>query len=237
MTDPRLPHLPDTDPTAAELSLGLLEGDERAAALRRLLAEREFAAEVAGWDARFAGMFATWPEADPPLHGLERLERALDENENRGASSRVRVWKRLTALSTAVAACLLVFLVVQPRFEGHGDKSQPNHPAALLIAAIEPVDGGSPIAAAYDPVSNSMSIAPAALAGAGHSAELWVVGADQMPHPLGLLDRSATTRIAIAIDARPFLDRQAVLAVSLEPEGGSPTGKPTGPILAKGSLS
>jgi anti-sigma-K factor RskA len=30
---------------------------------------------------------------------------------------------------------------------------------------------------------------------------------------------------------------EAVLAVSLEPEGGSPTGQPTGPVIANGKLA
>ncbi len=29
----------------------------------------------------------------------------------------------------------------------------------------------------------------------------------------------------------------AVLAVSLEPQGGSPTGQPTGPVIASGKLT
>ncbi|HHX4174269.1 TPA: anti-sigma factor, partial [Burkholderia contaminans] len=32
------------------------------------------------------------------------------------------------------------------------------------------------------------------------------------------------------------LDARAVLAVSLEPHGGSPSGQPTGPVLATGAM-
>ena len=43
--------------TAAELALGLLDGDERAAALRRVLADPAFAREVEDWRNRMAGLF------------------------------------------------------------------------------------------------------------------------------------------------------------------------------------
>jgi anti-sigma-K factor RskA len=33
------------------------------------------------------------------------------------------------------------------------------------------------------------------------------------------------------------VNREAVLAVSLEPPGGSPTGQPTGPVIANGKLA
>jgi anti-sigma-K factor RskA len=35
----------------------------------------------------------------------------------------------------------------------------------------------------------------------------------------------------------PRLNSEAVLTVSLEPEGGSPTGQPTGPVIANGKLA
>jgi anti-sigma-K factor RskA len=35
----------------------------------------------------------------------------------------------------------------------------------------------------------------------------------------------------------PQVNRDAVLAVSLEPPGGSPTGQPTGPVIANGKLA
>ena len=33
------------------------------------------------------------------------------------------------------------------------------------------------------------------------------------------------------------VNNEAVLAVSLEPQGGSPTGQPTGPVIANGKLA
>ena len=48
-------------------------------------------------------------------------------------------------------------------------------------------------------------------------------------------DRAVT--IAIPSDLVGMTVSNAVLAVSLEPPGGSPTGAPTGPVIATGKLT
>ena len=67
--------------------------------------------------------------------------------------------------------------------------------------------------------------------------ELWLIPADGKPRALGLLadDRGVTIAIHTALMAH--IVRDAVLAVSLEPPGGSPTGQPTGPVIATGKLT
>ena len=73
MTDAR-----DPDMLAGELALGLLDGRERAAALRRMLAEPPFAAEVAWWREALGPLFDEVPAAEPPAGGFDRVERMLD---------------------------------------------------------------------------------------------------------------------------------------------------------------
>ena len=65
---------------------------------------------------------------------------------------------------------------------------------------------------------------------AGQDFQLWVIWAAGTPRALGLL-RAAETVLALPAPAAGL-----VLAVSLEPEGGSPTGLLTGPILVTGTL-
>jgi anti-sigma-K factor RskA len=71
---------------------------------------------------------------------------------------------------------------------------------------------------------------------AGKSYELWLVS-DRFPAPrsLGLVGASEFARPALA-SYDPATVSGATYAVSLEPEGGSPTGAPTGPILFTGKL-
>jgi anti-sigma-K factor RskA len=43
--------------------------------------------------------------------------------------------------------------------------------------------------------------------------------------------------IKVPKDLLTEVNSEAVLAVSLEPLGGSPTGQPTGPVIANGQLA
>jgi anti-sigma-K factor RskA len=44
-------------------------------------------------------------------------------------------------------------------------------------------------------------------------------------------------RIQLSKEHQALLTAPLTLAVSLEPEGGSPTGQPTGPVLYQGQLA
>ncbi|PWG68431.1 hypothetical protein DF186_25135, partial [Enterococcus hirae] len=62
--------------------------------------------------------------------------------------------------------------------------------------------------------------------------ELWLIadGADA-PVSLGVLDNAGTTRIRVPDDIAPGV-RTGTIAISIEPPGGSPTGAPTGTVVA-----
>ena len=70
----------------------------------------------------------------------------------------------------------------------------------------------------------------------GKSLELWVLPANGAPQSLGLVSSSADTRLRIAA-SDPRMQRGKAFAVSLEPQGGSPTGQPTGPVLCSGAIA
>ena len=72
---------------------------------------------------------------------------------------------------------------------------------------------------------------------AGKSYELWLVS-DKYPEPrsLGLIGAAAYTVRQSDTEYDPVIINRATYAVSLEPEGGSPTGAPTGPVLYSGKL-
>ncbi len=225
---------PDVDLSAAELALGLLEGEERGAALRRLLAEPGFAAEVEWWRERFAALFDLWPEVAAGPHVAERIAATLD-----GASAPAKPrwpWPLLAAVSSAIAACLLLFIIVDPRPSVPVSQPVPAaRPTSLLVATLDAGEAG-PVAAAFDSAAGSLRIAAAPAVEPGKVAQLWAIGGDGVPHPLALLARAPATLRMTASD-RARIVAGAVLAISVEPTGGSPTGLPTGPVIAKGVLS
>lgn len=228
---------PDVDLTAAELALGLLEGEERAAALRRLLAEPGFAAEVAWWRERFAALFELWPEVAVGPHVGARIAATLDGTPV--VANTRWPWPVLAAVSSAIAACLLLFIAIDPRPRTPVSQPVPAaRPTSLLVATLagDAKDSAAPVAAAFDAAAGSLRIAAAPAVDADRVAQLWAIGGDGVPHPLALLARApATLRLTAADRAR--IVAGAVLAISVEPTGGSPTGLPTGPVIAKGVLA
>ena len=89
------------------------------------------------------------------------------------------------------------------------------------------------------PPYTAHTIVPAALlSGDKQKAfELWLIPPGDKPHSLGLIDPLRPVRITVPKSLLPQVNRDAVLAVSLEPPGGSPTGQPTGPVIANGKLA
>lgn len=225
---------PDT--AAAELALGLLEGEERAAALRRVLAEPAFAAAVEHWRAQFATLFPSVPDQMPGDAVFARVERSIAPGEPTVVPVRRGwAWPSLAGVSSLAAALLLAVVLTRGPADPVAPVAAP--PAALLAAAVVPTTPGDPVSAIYDPADGRLRLTAAALADAAHSAELWVIGGDGVPHSLGLLRVGETTAMTIRPRDRARLAAAAVLAVSIEPAGGSPTGAPTGPVVAKGVLS
>jgi anti-sigma-K factor RskA len=245
MSEDAKPPGEDPDVAAAELALGLLEGDERAMALRRVLAEPGFAQQVERWRLRLGQLFDLWPEADAPPGVIDRVEATLD---GPAASPHItpiragRLWPGIAIASTVIAAGLGMVVLLRPTPPVPAAipaKKQPvaAAPARMLVASIDPSGEGKPVTAIYDPASGGLRLTESTLADANRSAELWVTASDGVPQSLGLLRPNGGTTLIVSDDDRARLAAGATLAVSLEPVGGSPTGRPTGPIVAIGALS
>lgn len=222
------------DMTAAELALGLLEGEDRAAALRRVLAEPAFAREVAEWRDRFSAMFASWPESVPSPSVEQRVMMATRAQPQ--VTTR-RFWP--VAAIGAIAAALVLTVAIGPQLRRPAPV-EPRAPApvaiAPLLAAIASTSGAAPIAASYDRPSGVIRLAGAVVTPTDRSAELWAINGKNAPQPLGLLT-TGSTRIVVAGGQRHALVDGTVLAISIEPKGGSSTGLPTGPVVATGALA
>lgn len=224
MTTPDEPDL-----TAAELALGVLDGEERAAALRRVVADPAFAREVERWRQYLAELFADWPEAEPG----EQVERRVLAGPAATRGNAARPWRWATALSSLAAAALLVALVQRPvRLV---PVPAPRPPAvAPLVAVLTPEDA-KPFGAVFDRARGEVRLAGGLTVPAGRDAELWAIGSDGVPHALGLLARDGAGRVRVP--PRQAIGAGVTLAISIEPLGGSPAATPTGPVVATGTLT
>lgn len=243
--------MPDPDMMAAELALGVLEDDELAVALRRLVHEPAFAAEVERWRDWLAALFADWPAVDTPAGMAARIEASIDRSQSGGvagdagagdagaANDNQRRW-RMLALVASIAACLLLAVTTMLALRPAPVPVRIPVPVAgpaPLIAAMAPTGAGTPVAAAYDPASGTVRIAGAVDVPAGRSAELWVIRGTDAPRSLGVVADATRAELTVPAALRDVIGVDAVLAISIEPAGGSPTGAPTGPVVAAGKLS
>lgn len=174
-------------------------------------------------------------------------------------TQRARRWRGVAALSGAMAAALLIALGIgryrpellppelRPPVETKVIEkivevpapAPPVPPTVGRFVAVLQRDAGAPAFLLTVDVDNrTLTVRRvAATPEAGRSHELWLIS-DRFPAPrsLGLVGAAEfTQRAALAAYDQDTIN-SATYAVSLEPEGGSPTGTPTGPVLFTGKL-
>ncbi len=209
---------------AGEYVLDLLPAEERRTWERRLLEEPALRAAVASWDDSFSRLTDSLAEVPAPPALQKRIERELFG----GRASRFSLsW--LGGLAGAAAAAVIavaVFFVADP--------SGPVAPTHVAEVAAE--DDSLRVAVALNAETGELRIERVSgTVTPGRSHELWLIAdGASAPVSLGLLEGEATV-LTLADDRRGLLEN-AVLAISDEPEGGSPTGQPTGAVLATGQV-
>jgi len=219
-----LPDLPDDDDTlAAEYVLRLLDPESERAVARRVVEDAAFAALVHDWEATLAATADELDPVAPPSRLRARLMDGIAEGDSSARPSRTRRWWLGAGLGLAA---LTAALVLYPR-------SVARDPEFTAI-----------LASAEEDLQLSASVTRDALRVARVSGgarpdrvlELWLIaeGADA-PVSLGVLPDTEIAEIALSSDLVAQIPG-GTLAVSDEPPGGSPTGAPTGDILAAAPL-
>lgn len=221
--------------TAAEYVLGVLSAEERRAAEQRMARDTIFAREVAFWEERLGGLADEIQPVAPPGEGWARIEAALaraktTRAETSGIWQNLTFWRGLAIGASALATASLAALIFVAR---------PPVTTGPLVAQIASESGQPSFYAAVNQGGTNLTIIPAGLlTGEEQRAfELWLIPAGEKPHSLGLIDPSKPVKVTIPPSLKDRVDAQSVLAVSLEPPGGSPTGQPTGPVIANGTLT
>jgi len=245
--DPRPPAAEDGDDLlAAECALGVLEGLERDVAERRRLREPGFDRAVEAWEDRLAGLTDEVAPVAPPAQVWTDV---LKQVESGGAVVELRLrrslaaWRAAAASAGAIAAALAVALVwphtPAPLSGGPLVASTAEHaqPALeqVMTARMVGATGPTVFVAVVDPQSHVIVVTPATVSVTkGRSPELWLIPAGGKPIALGLAAFGRSVRLNP--DVQIGDPTRAILAVSMEPLGGSPTGQPTGPVVATGAL-
>ncbi len=223
---------PEPGSIAAEYVLGVLDAPRRREVEARIAHDRAFAREVAEWQNRLMPLVAEVESVDPPLYVWPRVRNAVFGTERGSRFDDVSFWRWLTAGAGAVAAAALVFAFVAT--------STPPAPTVVapLVAAINLDDGKPAFVATIDRARGTMIVMPiAAVIPAEKVPELWLIPPGDKPHSLGVVDVAHPVSVTIPAALRDAITLQAAVAISVEPRGGSPTGQPTGPVIAKGGIA
>ena len=210
----------------AEYALGLLTPAEARAFEARLAVDPGFRTDYAAWCEDFARLTDAIPDETPPPAIRDRLMASLFPEEKQSFLRRLGL---LPAMLGGLAAALSVIFTV-----GLGVLQGPSAP--LYSAEIASEDGGLVVQAVYDPDAGQLAIArTAGAAPEGRVLELWLIAGDNPPASLGVLPDGAETVVDVPEGLLAGLEG-GVLAISEEPPGGSPTGAPTGQVLATGEV-
>jgi anti-sigma-K factor RskA len=229
----RLPD--DQELLAAELALGLLEGKERAAALRLSLSDPAFAGAVTGWTERLAPLFDEVSESLPPAYVWPAIEARIGARDRDDTVQRLRTWRATAIAATAVAASLAAMLVIDWR--GQAPEAPIYVPEQITVAQL--VDpSGSPLAtAAFDPRTNILKVRSGQVVAAPLAPELWVIPADGVPRSLGLIMPRGISEVAIAPALRGYIQAGATLAITGEQRETAPHAAPGSTPVAVGKIS
>ena len=165
---------------------------------------------------------------------------------------RIRRWRNIASVTSAIAAALLVMVGLQvykpealpdsmrpkPRTQVVEVKAPPAPASAQYVALLQSSAGAPAFILTVDAATRNFTVRKVgAQPEAGKSYELWIVSDKlQRPRSLGVIGNGEFTVRPVLSGYDSEIVNQATYAVSVEPQGGSPSGSPTGPVVFSGKL-
>jgi anti-sigma-K factor RskA len=259
---------------AAEYALGTLNGDERAQAEALLLFDPEFAAEVQHWERRLGELNVLVAPVEPPPAVWDKIATRLAEAGARepmrlpevapraavapsaevvDLRQRMRRWRGVSAITGALAACLVGLVVareVRPDLMPAALRGKPQvvevvrevvrevptpqaAQPAQFVAVFQKDEQSPAFVMSVDIDKRMVTVRQVAAERLpDKSYQLWIAtqpGA--APQSLGVLGNDDFTVKAALAAYEPAVINAATFGISLEPLGGSPTDRPTGPVI------
>ncbi len=225
----------ERDAAAGEFVLGTLTAEDRAAVEAALPGDAALRAAVYAWQDRLLALTAQAPVVAPGPALWPRIESAITWRDlpARAAPARtpwwrgLRFWQGLSAAGLAASLVLTLRLITPlpsvdaPRYVAVLESPDDRRAAGWVV---EVQAGGS---LRLVPVGNAPAVP------AGRALQFWTKPQGAAgPTSLGLVRPGEVVQMPVA--RLPGVGAQQLFEITLEPEAGSPIGRPTGPILAVG---
>jgi anti-sigma-K factor RskA len=228
----------DLDRLAAEHVIGLLDANEEAQAERLAQTDASFAARVAAWQARLSEFDETAPRMDPGAALWMRIESSLRRPAAPAPAAAPKrtpsFWSSLGFWRPVGLAAAFASLVLAAGlgFAVREAQRKPVMVAVMLDDAGQPAglvnvraDGRAELVALRDIKAPD-----------GRVLQIWTLW-DRARGPVSLGTLASARNITLSLDDLPRTTPDQLFEITLEPAGGSPTGRPTGPVLMKGTAS
>jgi anti-sigma-K factor RskA len=211
------------DLLAAGYVIGTLTGGARRAFERRIGRDPFVLRRVQGWEERLVPLSLALSPVEPSPAVWAAVQKRI------GAGAGPSRWRALAAALATVAVLGIGWLV--------WDGLRPREPQATAMLAIAE---GAPlwrVDLAADGDHMEIEAVGTVAYPADRSRELWALPTGGAPVSLGLLPKEGRIRVALDDRQRAALAQSTQVAVSDEPQGGSPTGTPTGAVLGVAPLT
>lgn len=217
----------------AEYVLGLLSPSEHDRVHRLIENDQALRAERDFWVSRFSALNEGYEDVPAPARLWAGIEaRAFGDTKapaKSGFWESLLVWRGIAAGALAIAVAAIGFNLLQPRPDVSSLTTQ-------LVAALEEEGSNVKFVALYDGTGQVRLTALSGDAVPEKDFELWAIQGGNNPVSMGVIPANQRSTVSIAPEVMAGWGAGSVLAITLEPKGGSPSGAPTGPIVAKGAV-
>lgn len=216
---------------AAEYVLGTLKGGARRRFEGWMHQDADLRNITAQWQQRLTPMAEFAGDVQPPRSLWRGIERRLNLHAAPAGwkfwlNDNLAFWRSLGMVSTGLAALLLVVVMSTRMVDA---------PAISYVATLTDEKAQTALLLTADSRNQALDVRviTSAQVAADKSLQLWAVPKSGHPRSLGVL---ADKRGRFKLPDNAIGGDVMLLAVSLEPKGGSPDPNgPTGPILYKGN--
>ncbi len=226
----------DRDALAMEYAVGLLEA--HSARIEELMEDDPvLASRVNHWRGHFSELDMTALPISTPAGLWRRVQETIVQFPPEPAPKRRRaanpsgIWQNLplwrwSAICAAAASLLLLLGLTMQILQT---------PSPAVMVAVLQQDDGKPGAIVEAFADGSVRLIPLQQIDVprGRALQVWTKRNDaEGPISVGLIDQARTLKLDLG--RLPAPGSGQLFEITLEPENGSPTGRPTGPILMKG---
>lgn len=210
---------------AAEYVLGTLRGRARARFEERLASDPELARAVRWWETELTPLADRVAPVDPPA----RVWRAVEARIGARTSRMAPFWRPFGLVAGGLATVLLAFFL----WISTGPRVEPMFVAVLAAPDAVP----RMVVSMHEPNLLRVRMVKPWSGMQNQSLELWAVPPEGKPRSLGLVvNAMGDTMMHIPPDD-PRVKGAKMLAVTMEPMHGSPSGEPTGAIVCSGPIA